>query len=112
MPNPYRPTESLPFNTPAPRSTLCFFVVGAILLITTAIVSVPAVFLLNQDWQIIPTNTTLSSLEINGRPLEFESVIQVSVAAGLFSFAIAMGCLLVGVRNQRHNSRLKAQVCD
>ncbi|TWU36509.1 hypothetical protein Q31b_47900 [Novipirellula aureliae] len=112
MPNPYRPTESLPSNTPAPRRTHRFFAVGAILLIVTAIVSFPALFLLNQDWQIIPTNTTLSGIESNGQPIELESVIQVSVTAGLSSFVIAIGCLVVGVRNQRHNRRLNAQVCD
>jgi hypothetical protein len=100
MLNPY---ESTPQKTSFPirgRSVRRYLILAALAIAMGSVAGIPGTVLLNQNWQLVPTNTQLTDIEFDGRPISTVSVMRTSLIAGgclLFSGVVS---LAIGLRNR------------
>tara|TARA_R110002167_G_scaffold16613_2_gene64592 strand:- start:622 stop:951 length:330 start_codon:yes stop_codon:yes gene_type:complete len=103
MPNPYAPSAST--TKSEKQRPVRRFVVAAI---TTAavslLVSAPGIMLLNQDyWQLVPTNTYMTSFEFNGTSIANDSLIAYSMWSAIFALGMSATFTASAFRNDRKN---------
>jgi len=106
MPNPYEVSASTSLPMTTRRSVRGLLVVSTLSLACGVVTLLPAAVLLNQDWQIIPTDTYTSGIDFNGRAISNQAAITYSLTIG--GFLILLGTVMGAfcVRNWRINRKI------
>jgi len=104
--NPYESTASTSLLQPRRRAVRRYVVVFGLAVSVGAIAAIPAAVLLNQEWQLIPTNIYSSKFEINGRPISNAAVITYSCAIGGLLMLVGLLSAAFGFRNWRANKKI------
>ena len=100
MLNPYRSTTHVAIRSRRPRGVRRYVLLSVLTLTCGVLASVPAAVLLNQEWQVIPTNVYTSSIECNGVPIANRTVIGYSVTIAFALFAAGVVSGFVAARNK------------
>ncbi len=70
-----------------------------------AIAAIHCAVLINQEWQVFPTNGFASEFNVNGRPIANATVIAYSWATGVLLIFAGFVSVAVGFRNWRANNK-------
>jgi len=107
--NPYEPISRTSIATVTRRSVALFFALTGFAILNGFLALMPAAVLLNQEIQVIPTQTFLMEFEFNGRSVSTRTVVRYSFIAAVSFWFVAVVCLAMAVRNIRLNQAARVR---
>lgn len=106
MVNPYKAATAVPSAVIRLRAVRPCIVAVPILFSIGLIIAMPGLRLLNQAWELVPTQVQVYDIEINGRPVSNATAICFFIGIG---FAFLLAAVALGARgfsNWRYNRRV------
>jgi len=106
MTNPYEATAAISSHRVRRRAVRRYLVLCSFLCLVAILIALPGLTLLNQEWQLIPTRSSIYDVEINGQSVSNETAIRYTLGSGL-ALAI-VGLVLAGMSffNYQHNRKI------
>ena len=108
MVNPYQATTNTESHAFGRRAVRRYLVLSSLLISTAILVAYPGLELLNQKWQLFPTQTGIFDVEINGHPVSNETAIRYTVGTGILMSLIGFILLALSFANWQRNRK----ICD
>jgi hypothetical protein len=109
MANPYRATTFAIDAAQLPRQVRIFTIAGFVSMSFAISVVALVLWVLNQELQIIPTESTFHLSAIGETPVSnYHLIVALVLIASIFGLT-AFVLLVIARRNRRHNSQLRTQ---
>jgi hypothetical protein len=107
--NPYdSPSKTFPPSF-APRTVWRYLISSLILFLIAALVAYPGCYLVNQEWQIIRTETFLTSFECGGKQIPLSCVQWISLSVGGILLIASICSGAIGLANIYKNENTQQQ---
>ena len=73
-------------------------------MLAAGLTALPGLYLLNQDWQILPTPIFVGDFHVNERPIRQEYIVGFSLGLAATALICASICLSVAFHNYRRSA--------
>ncbi|MFO0914575.1 MAG: hypothetical protein U0795_16575 [Pirellulales bacterium] len=101
-----------PMSSPSPRRLGVgrYILACELAVLVGTIVAAPGVAMINEIWQVVPTNGFLADIRINDHPISNGAAIASSIGAGAFMMLVGLMSAVIAFRNWRTNRRVAPEL--
>lgn len=110
--NPYIAAVATSTSPGQRRAVRQYVAVSCFAIAAGANVAIPGILLINQEWQLVPTDRFLTGFEVAGREISNTTVVVFSLAMAVLLMTAGAVSATLGFRNSRANHRREQMRSD